>query len=91
MRHGSAKNDQEKIRLVETRNYVPRKTAFYATWLLFEEEATFVEFLEAFPHYGLEARLPRLQRNETPWPPTSTGDVFVAISISVVSETSSNG
>ena len=25
-----AKNDQENIRLVETRNYIPPKTAFYA-------------------------------------------------------------
>ena len=37
-----AKNDQENIRLVETRNYVPPQTAFYAHWLLFEKEAAFV-------------------------------------------------
>jgi len=52
-----AKTDQENIRLVETRNYIPRQTAFYAHWLLFEKEATFREFLEAFPHHGLDARL----------------------------------
>ena len=52
-----AKTDQEKIGLVETRNYVLRQTAFYAHWLLFEKEATFLEFLEAFPHHALDARL----------------------------------
>jgi hypothetical protein len=49
--------DKDKIQLVETRNYVPRQTAFYATWLLFQEETKFVEFLEAFPHYRLDERL----------------------------------
>jgi hypothetical protein len=52
-----AKTDQENIRLVETQNYVPPQTAFYAHWLLFEMEAAFLEFLEAFPHCGLDARL----------------------------------
>jgi hypothetical protein len=55
-----AQKDQEKIRLVETRNYVPRQTAFYAHWLLFEEETAFREFLEAFPDHGLEARLAKI-------------------------------
>ncbi len=55
-----AQKDQDKIRLVETRNYVPRQTAFYATWLLFQEEAKFVEFLGAFPHHRLEARLVKI-------------------------------
>ena len=55
-----AQKDQEKIRFVETRNYVPRQTAFYAQWLLFEEETAFREFLEAFPHHGLEARLAKI-------------------------------
>jgi hypothetical protein len=55
-----AKTDQENIRLVETRNYIPRQTAFYAYWLLFEKEATFREFLEAFPHHGLDARLTKI-------------------------------
>jgi len=39
--------DREKIRLVETRNYIPRQTAFYAQWLLFEKEPAFLEFLDA--------------------------------------------
>ena len=51
-----ARKDSDKIRLVETRNHVPPQTAFYAHWLLFEKEATFREFLEAFPHHGLDAR-----------------------------------
>ena len=60
-RHGSsAKNDQENIGLVETRNYIPLKTAFYATWLLFQEDAKSVEFLEAFPHYRLDERLTKI-------------------------------
>jgi hypothetical protein len=50
----------EKIRLVEMRNYVARQTAFYATWLLLQEEAKFVEFLEAFPHYRLDERLTKI-------------------------------
>ena len=52
-----AKKDQERIRLVETRNYIPRQTTFCAHWLLFEEEAAFLEFLEAFPRHRLDARL----------------------------------
>jgi hypothetical protein len=55
-----AQKDHEKIRMVETRNYVPRQTAFYATWLLFENEALALEFLEAFPHYRLGARLAKI-------------------------------
>ena len=43
-----AQKDQDKIRLVETRNYVPRQTAFYVTWLVFENEAASLEFLERF-------------------------------------------
>ena len=57
VRPGSRPKRQENIRLVETRNYVPPQTAFYAHWLLFEKEATFLEFLEAFPHHGLDERL----------------------------------
>jgi hypothetical protein len=56
----TAQKDQDKIRLVETRNYVPRQTAFYAQWLLFEKEAAFLEFLEAYPHYRLDARLTKI-------------------------------
>ena len=29
-------------------------------WLLFEKEATFREFLEAFPHHGLDERLAKI-------------------------------
>jgi hypothetical protein len=53
--------DQEKIWLVETRNYVPRQTAFYARWLLFENEAASLRFLEAFPHCRLDARLAKIK------------------------------
>ena len=55
----NARKDSDKIRLVETRNYIPRQTAFYAH-AAFEKEAAFLEFLEAFPHHGLDARLAKI-------------------------------
>ena len=55
-----SQKDRDKIGLVETRNYIPLKTAFYATWLLFQEDAKSVEFLEAFPHYRLDERLTKI-------------------------------
>ena len=56
----NAWKDRAKIALIETRNYVPPKTAFYAEWLLLESEAAFVEFLQDFPHYSLGARLAKI-------------------------------
>lgn len=38
----------------------PELLAFSLTWLLFQEEAKFVEFLEAFPHYRLDGRLTKI-------------------------------
>jgi len=52
-----ARDDQGKIVLVETTNYLPRQTAIYAQWLLFENEAELQEFLKEFPQYRLDARL----------------------------------
>jgi hypothetical protein len=56
----NARNSQEKITFVETRNYIPPKTAFYAEWLLLESEAAFREFLQVFPHYCLDTRLGKI-------------------------------
>jgi hypothetical protein len=56
----TAQKDRDKIRLVETRNYVPRQTAFYAQWLVFEKEVAFLEFLESFPHCRLDARVAKI-------------------------------
>jgi hypothetical protein len=55
-----ARHDQEKLRLVETRNCLPLQTAVYAQWLLFENEAEALEFLEAFPRYDLDARISKI-------------------------------
>jgi hypothetical protein len=48
------------IRLVHTRNYVPRQTAFYADWLLFAEDELACQFLTAFPRFQVPTRLQRL-------------------------------
>lgn len=52
-----ARKNQDKIALIETRNYFPPKTAFYAQWLQFQNESAFLEFLQTFPHYSLDTRL----------------------------------
>src|SRR5512134_2074496 len=46
-----------KIELIKTRNYVPPQTAFYATWLLFRDEAAATEFLDAYPQHRLDGRM----------------------------------
>ena len=56
----NGRKNQDKIGLIETRNYIPPKTAFYAEWLLLESEAAFEEFLEAFPHYCLDTRIAKI-------------------------------
>ena len=35
---------EHHIRLIHTRNYVPRQTAFYADWLLFQEDEVASQF-----------------------------------------------
>ena len=51
------------IRLVHTRNYVPRQTAFYADWLLLQEDELASQFLIAFPRFQIPNRLERLQHD----------------------------
>jgi hypothetical protein len=49
------------IRLVHTRHYVPRQTAFYADWLLFLEDELASQFLAAFPRFQISNRLQGLE------------------------------
>ena len=51
------------IRRVQTRNYVPRQTAFYAGWLLFQEDELASQFLAAFPRFQIPNRLQGLERD----------------------------
>jgi hypothetical protein len=51
---------EHDIRLVQTRNYVPHQTAFYAEWLWFLEDDLASEFLTAFPQLQIPKRLQRL-------------------------------
>jgi hypothetical protein len=62
-----ARDDQGKIVLVETTNYLPRQTAIYAQWLLFENEAELEEFLKEFPQYRLDARLAKTREERHSW------------------------
>ena len=55
-----ARHDGNSIRLIETKNYVPLQTAFYATWLVVRDGETAHEFLEAFPNLSLDSRLSAL-------------------------------
>ena len=55
-----SQKDRDKMELVETRNYIPLKTAFYATWLVFEEQAASEKFLEAFPYLHLDERISKI-------------------------------
>ena len=57
------KGKEHVIRLVHTRNYVPRQTAFYADWLLFQEDELASQFLTAFPRFQIPNRLEGLQRD----------------------------
>ena len=49
------------IRLIHTRNYVPKQTAFYAYWLSFQEDEVASQFLIAFPRFQIPNRLQQLQ------------------------------
>jgi hypothetical protein len=49
------------IRRVQTRNYVPRQTAFYAEWLLFQEDEVATQFVTAFPRFQIPIRLGKLR------------------------------
>ena len=50
-----------KIELIKTRNYVPPQTAFYATWLVFGDEAVSSEFLDAYPQHQLGGRIATIE------------------------------
>ena len=54
---------EDDIRLVHTRNYVPKQTAFYAEWLLFLEDELASAFLTAFPRFQIPNRLQNLRRD----------------------------
>jgi hypothetical protein len=54
---------ERNIRLIRTRNYVPSQTAFYADWLLFQEDELACQFLTAFPRFQIANRLQGLQRD----------------------------
>ena len=41
-----------------TRHYLPTSTAFYATWLVFGDEAVGSEFLDTYPQNRLDGRTP---------------------------------
>jgi hypothetical protein len=56
----NARKDRDKIALIETRNYIPPKTAFYAQWLRFHNKDAFLEFLQAFPHHSLDTRIAKI-------------------------------
>ena len=64
---------EHHIRLIHTRNYVPKQTAFYADWLLFQEDEASLaipdgvpaipRFRTGFKAYSVTARLsPRAWR-----------------------------
>jgi hypothetical protein len=61
-----AKRETNDIRLVGTKNYVPRQTAFYAHWLLFTDPILADEFLQTFPCFNTPKRIEKLghDRNE---------------------------
>ena len=51
------------IRWVQTRNCVPKQTAFYAEWMLFQEDELALQFVTAFPRFQIPIRLQGLQRD----------------------------
>ena len=53
----SSRGEEHDIRLVRTRNYVPRQTACYADWLLFQEDEAASQFLTAFPRFQFRTGL----------------------------------
>ncbi len=55
-----ARLERDVIELVHTRDFVPPKTAFYAKWLLFREEAAAAAFVEAWPRHRLDERLAKI-------------------------------
>ena len=55
-----ARLDRDVIELIETRDYIPRQTAFYSKWLLFRDEAAAAAFLDVCPHYRLDERLGKI-------------------------------
>jgi hypothetical protein len=61
-----AKREANDIRLIGTKNYVPRQTAFYAHWLLFTDPMLADEFLQTFPRFDTAKRIEKLghDRNE---------------------------
>ena len=55
-----------KIELIATRNYIPPQTAFYATWLVFGDEAVGSEFLDTYPQNRLDGRIAKLEADREP-------------------------
>jgi hypothetical protein len=61
MDHGAT--GEQGIRLVRTRNYVGRQTAFYVSWLLIREPGLANEFLQTFPRFDIPNRREGLERD----------------------------
>jgi hypothetical protein len=58
-----AARQQHDVRLVHTRNYIPRQTAFYADWLVFRDDELAAQFLTAFPRFQIPHRREKLRQD----------------------------
>jgi hypothetical protein len=66
-----ARTERDRIELMATRNYVPPQTTFYATWLVFGDEAVAAEFLELYPQHRLDGRLAKIDADRRRSPRSS--------------------
>jgi hypothetical protein len=51
---------QDRVRVIQTRNYLPVKTAAYSTWLVLPDERAAKAFRIAFPRFDPDHRLEQI-------------------------------
>lgn len=55
------KQKKHGIKRICTRNYIPIKTAFYANWLVFNDDVLAQEFLTRFPQFVTDSSIKKLK------------------------------
>jgi hypothetical protein len=59
------KQRSSDIRRINTRNYIPPQTGFYANWLIFFDEALANELISKFPHLDSDKYLEALKNQSS--------------------------
>jgi hypothetical protein len=53
---------QDNVTVLSTRDYIPRQTALHLKWMTFRDDLLRDEFLNAWPHYEIDRKIEKLEK-----------------------------